>query len=192
MGKTVAIIGSFQKYYDEITTIIKMFQRYGLRVTSPADSEIVGAIKQFVILGADDKRLTEADIEMITLKKILDSDFVYVYAPGGYVGKTTSYEIGACLSANKPLFYSERVDDLPIPILEQQILTPEAFVRYAIVNKPQGTKHYNMCTAAESAFQSIIKRPIDKDDIGYNQIVPQMAQRDNEPQTSSEVDGPEL
>lgn len=192
MEKTVAIIGSFQKYYDEITPIIKMFQKYGLRVTSPADSEIVGAIKQFVILGTDDKRLTEADIEMITLKKILDSDFVYVYAPGGYVGKTTSYEIGACLLANKPLFYSERVDDLPIPILEQQILTPEAFVRYAIVNKPQGPKHYNMCTAAELAYQGITQRIVRKDNERFNQVLPNEAQKNNEPQTSIELDGPEL
>ena len=188
MEKTVAIIGSFQKYYDEITPIIKMFQKYGLRVTSPADSEIVGAIKQFVILGTDDKRLTEADIEMITLKKILDSDFVYVYAPGGYVGKTTSYEIGACLLANKPLFYSERVDDLPIPILEQQILSPEAFVRYAIVNKPQGPKHYNMCTAAELAYQSIVG----KDNERFNQVVPNETQRNSKPQITSGLDEQEL
>lgn len=192
MGKTVAIIGSFQKYYDKITPIIKMFQRYGLRVTSPADSEIVGAIKQFVILGTDDKRLTEADIEMITLKKILDSDFVYVYAPGGYVGKTTSYEIGACFLANKPLFYSERVDDLPIPILQEQILTPEAFVRYAIVNKPQGPKHYNMCTAAELAYQRITQRRVGKDNERFNQVVPNEAQRNNKPQTSSGLDEQEL
>ncbi len=188
MGKTVAIIGSFQKYYDEITPIIKMFQRYGLRVTSPADSEIVGAIGQFVILGTDDKRLTEADIEMITLKKILDSDFVYVYAPGGYVGKTTSYEIGACLLVNKPLFYSEKVDDLPIPILQEQILTPEEFIRYAVTHEPQGPKQYNMCPVAESAYKSIIGI----NDLGSNSIVPNNAQRNNESKISGELDEPEL
>lgn len=192
MEKTVAIIGSFQKYYDEITPIIKMFQRYGLRVTSPADSEIVGAIGQFVILGTDDKRLTEADIEMITLKKILDSDFVYVYAPGGYVGKTTSYEIGACLLVNKPLFYSEKVDDLPIPILQEQILTPEEFIRYAVTHEPQGPKHYNMCPVAESAYQNIKRRLTEKDDIGSNQVVPNLVQRDNKPQISSFLDEQEL
>lgn len=155
MEKTVAIIGSFQKYYGEITDIIKLFQRNNLRVTSPADSSIVGAIGQFVILGTDDKRLTEADIEMITLKKIIDSDFVYVYAPGGYVGKTTSYEIGACLLINKPLFYSERVDDLPIPILEEQILKPDEFAIYASTHTPQSPNNYGMCSAAEKAYNDM-------------------------------------
>ena len=49
MAHTVAIIGSFQKYYNEILSIIRVFKKVGLCVLSPNESYITDKIGDFVI-----------------------------------------------------------------------------------------------------------------------------------------------
>ena len=98
MAHTVAIIGSFQKYYNEILNVIQIFKKEGLYVLSPKESYINGKIDDFVIFESDRKDFSPAEIQMITLDKIIKADIVYVYNPNGYVGKTTCYEIGFCFS----------------------------------------------------------------------------------------------
>jgi len=44
-----------------------------------------------------------------------------VVAPNGYVGKTTTYEIGRIIQAQRPLYFSESPDDLPIKIPTKHI-----------------------------------------------------------------------
>ena len=44
MAHTVAIIGSFQKYYNEILNVIQIFKKEGLYVLSPKESYINGKI----------------------------------------------------------------------------------------------------------------------------------------------------
>lgn len=120
MAYTVAIIGSFKKYYSEILDIIQIFKRAGLYVLSPKESYINGRIDDFVIFESDRKDFSPAEIQMITLDKIIKADMVYVYNPNGYVGKTTCYEIGFCFSKKKPIYFFDYPDDLPIPVIENK------------------------------------------------------------------------
>ena len=150
---TVAIIGSFQKYYDEILEIIQMFKSAELSVLSPKESYISGRIKDFVIFDVDRKDYSPEEIEMITLNKIVDADYVYVYNPNGYLGRTVCYEIGFCLSRKKPIFFFEMPEDLPIPVLkEKQILKPEDFVSYVCSHNPTFITDYILCTEGKKAF----------------------------------------
>lgn len=55
MVHTVAIIGSFQKYYNEILSIIRVFKKVGLCVLSPNESYITDKIGDFVIFESDKK-----------------------------------------------------------------------------------------------------------------------------------------
>lgn len=153
MAYQVAIIGSFQKYYSEVLTIIKIFKQAGLYVSSPKESFISGRIEDFVIFESDKKDYSPAEIQMITLEKILNADAVYVYNPNGYVGKTTCYEIGFCLSRNKPIYFYDYPDDLPIPVLKNsQILKPEEFVDFISNDKPGFITDYSLCPEAQKAF----------------------------------------
>ena len=102
MAYSIAIIGSFQKYYQEICEVIGFFRENGLFVTSPSGTEITDKIDDFVIFKSDCPEYSPPEIQMITLEKIMKADAVYVYNPNGYIGRTTSYEIGFCFSRKNP------------------------------------------------------------------------------------------
>lgn len=137
MAHSVSFIGSFRKpdHYEIVRKAIKLFRENGIVVNSPKGSNISGSIEDFVIFDTDDKGLTPAEIQMITLDKILRSDMVYVCNLDGYVGRTTCYEIGFCLSRNIPLYFLSRPIDLPIPAPVDHIVSLEQLLSIALQNK---------------------------------------------------------
>lgn len=136
MYRSIAIIGSFQKYYEDICGVISFFKQHGCQVTSPYLSQITHARDAFVVFEADDQTLSNDEIQTDTLRKILNADAVYVYnlpnestpTDMGYVGKTTCYEIGILMAKNKPIYYLYPPYDLPVPVNQKQILSPQDFV----------------------------------------------------------------
>ena len=123
----VSMIGSFQRYYSEICSLITSLQACGHTILSPANSKIVNSVENFVIFDSDNKALTPHQIQTETLNKILKSDLVYVYCPNGYIGRTTCYEIGVLRTTTIPLFFSEMPQDLPIFVDNSSIINPESF-----------------------------------------------------------------
>lgn len=156
MSYQVAIIGSFQKYYDKILSVIQIFKEFGIHVLSPKESFINNRIENFVIFESDKKDYTPAEIQMITLDKILKADAIYVYNPNGYVGKTTCYEIGFCFSRSKPIYFYDYPDDLPIPVIkEKQILAPEEFAKMLSNNDEKFLTDYCLCDEGKNSFFNI-------------------------------------
>jgi nucleoside 2-deoxyribosyltransferase len=157
--RSVAIIGSFQKYYEGVLDIIALFRKNGVQVTSPYQSRITEARQGFVIFEADDNSLTDDEIQTDTLRKILKADAVYVYNPSGYVGKTTCYEIGILMVKNKPLYYLERPDDLPVPVADSQIITPQDFVEKFMTNDVHFILPFKDRTGCDSALRNVFGTP---------------------------------
>lgn len=150
---TVAIIGSFQKNYDDILKLIDYFKRNGLFVLSPKESKISSKLEGFVYFDSDSIDYSPEEIQMITLNKIINADLIYVYNKNGYVGKTTCYEIGFCFSRRKPIYFYEKPDDLPIPVFDDdQILKPDELVKRIGDKKPDFISTYALCTEGEKAF----------------------------------------
>jgi len=131
LAKTVSLIGSFRKYYDEFVRIKKIFEDRGIFVTSPSGAPITPETREklFVRLESDSMHYSNAEIQSITLKKILNSSCVYVVCPDGYIGRTTCYEIGRVIQAKKAIYFQYEVNDLPIFIPKSHILSPEELVR---------------------------------------------------------------
>jgi hypothetical protein len=122
---TVAIIGSFRKHYEQVVRAARHFEAVSVAVLSPPISRIVNPGADFVRFETD--RLDSADhqIQSETFSRIFAADFVYVVAPGGYIGRTTSYELGRVHARGIPVYYSERPEDLPIPLADEQVATIE-------------------------------------------------------------------
>lgn len=161
--QSVAIIGSFQKFYTEVTELISLFSNRGLIVTSPYKSKIVETRSVvngsgFVIFDADDKAQTDVEIQLDTLRKILKADAVYVYNPMGYVGRTTCFEIGVLISKNKPLYYFAPPTDLPVPLSPKQILDPDSFATTVLNRTIQFELPNNLSVAGLSSFNSVFNR----------------------------------
>lgn len=120
---TGCIIGSFRKYYDDIVTVIEEFEQNGVRILSPKVSTIINPGDEFVILASDNAELTKEQIQAQVFENEKKSDFVYVWNPEGYLGRTTCYEIGRIVErGDKPIYYKDVPKDLPIVIDEANIL----------------------------------------------------------------------
>ena len=128
--KTVSVIGSFRKdnHYSKVVEVINKLKENNIKVLSPAGTEVVDSVDNFVIFASDDKALSPSEIESATLEKILSSDIVYVCDVDGYIGRTTAYEIGCCDAKKKEIYFLEYPKDFIInsPI---HILTPETLAK---------------------------------------------------------------
>ncbi len=129
---TCSIIGSFRKYYSEVASLIELLEICHIRVLSPKRSTIVDPQAWFVRLLTDDPRYEPVEIELIALHRILRSNFVYVLCPAGYIGKTTSYEIGRIHEHSIPLYFSEQPKDLPIAVVNSAIISPERLIQHLV------------------------------------------------------------
>jgi hypothetical protein len=123
----VALIGSFRRHFDVILDVRNWCEGVGLTVTTPAGSDVLDASVAFVRLDCDDAALDDSAVQAVATHRILAADAVYVVAPGGYVGRTTCYEVGRALEAGRPVYFSEAPHDLPISVPATHIMTGMAF-----------------------------------------------------------------
>jgi hypothetical protein len=62
------------------------------------------------------------------LKKIDDTDVVYVVNPKGYIGKSVSFDRGYAYAKNKSVYAMYPIDDPPVTDLMSGVLSPKALV----------------------------------------------------------------
>lgn len=129
---SVAIIGSFRKYYSVIMHHINIFRNNNIDVTTPSGSNIIEPNVEFVRFESDPTRLADEVIQTITLKKIFNSNAVYVVVPNGYIGRTTCYEIGRIIQRKQPLYFSDAPKDIPIKIPNSHIVSSEELSNFLI------------------------------------------------------------
>ncbi|GAA0583309.1 hypothetical protein GCM10009546_52130 [Actinomadura livida] len=123
-GLSVSILGSFRKHYTQIVSTVQAFEANGINVKSPSISRIINPGDLYVRLSSDPQYYSDYKIQEVTLTKILSSDFLYVVNPGGYVGRTTCYELGRAHERGIPTYYLEPIKDLPIKIGSELIFQP--------------------------------------------------------------------
>jgi hypothetical protein len=68
-------------------------------------------------------------VQTVALHRILRAHFVFVVAPDGYVGRTTCYEIGRIIQSRRPLYFSERLKDLPIRVSDGHVMDLDTLVK---------------------------------------------------------------
>lgn len=125
---SVAIIGSFRQHYAEVLVAWSVFDAAGWTITSPRRSAIIDEGVEFVRFESDPPDWDDGMVQMIAMHRIMRSDFTYVVAPDGYIGRTTCYELGRLLQADRPVYFSERPHDLPVAIPATRVLDPASLV----------------------------------------------------------------
>ena len=128
MGRTVAIIGSFRQHYHEVLVAWLVFRAAGWTITSPLGSQIAEEGIPFVRFLSDEPAWDDPTVQTAALHRILRACLTYVVAPGGYVGRTTCYELGRVVQANQPVYFSEHPADLPLAVPADHILEPGELV----------------------------------------------------------------
>lgn len=94
----------------------------GITVTTPQGDSIINAGHDFVRYGTDDPALSDDAVQSLALHRILRAHLVYAVLPDGYIGRTTCYEVGRVVQARRPIYFSQRPNDLPIWVPDQFIL----------------------------------------------------------------------
>lgn len=121
------ILGSYRKHFAAIRHALGVFEAAGWKVPIPNGQPLDPGV-EFVRLSGDDPGAEPADLELWVIQQALAADVVYFVIPEGYIGRTTSYELGYLLGAGKQLYVSDMPDDLPVAIQQDQIMTPEQLV----------------------------------------------------------------
>ena len=129
---SVSIIGSFRKYYNEILIARKIFEDSGIQVLSPKGTEKITDDIPFVRFESDNPIYDDCTIQSITLGRLFRSSAVYIFIPNGYLGRTTAYEIGRLIQAQKFLVFSSPPKDLPIRVPQGLIMSPSDFAQKLI------------------------------------------------------------
>jgi ADP-ribose pyrophosphatase YjhB (NUDIX family) len=139
---SVSLVGSFRQHYAQVARTAEIFAAAGVAVRSPVISRIVNPGEEFSRFASDPPLSSDFHIQAATFKKIFSSDFVYVVAPDGYVGRTTSYELGRVHERGIPVYFSETPKDLPIVVPAGSVLDPQSLAELVIGSTapPTGTR----------------------------------------------------
>lgn len=142
------IIGSFRKYYNDITIAIQLLEENGHKILSPKISKVERNEEGFVILSSDKPQYSHVDIQTMVFHRAFRSDFVYVWNPDGYVGKTTCYEIGRLVERKIPLYYKEYPIDIPLYVPKGSVLSLDDFISFIKDNEklPPYSEEENLVT----------------------------------------------
>jgi hypothetical protein len=112
------IAGSFSKFKPEIDLAIEECQDLGVVVLEPQKGWLYKDPRKIFTLEdrifrplPNEKEMTASQIEDTFLNAIVDSDFLYVVCPEGYVGSTVSMELGFSLAHEKPIYSNARISD---------------------------------------------------------------------------------
>jgi hypothetical protein len=119
---SVSVIGSFRQYYSQVIRAVQQFESLGITVRSPAVSRIVNPGDDYARFESDPADSSDQLIQAVTMERILSSDLVYVVAPGGYIGRTTCYELGRADERSIPVYFSAPPRDLPIAVPPGSVL----------------------------------------------------------------------
>lgn len=125
--------GSFQKHFAEIKKVHELFRANGIEVLAPALSEIKSIDNGFALLASDreqDPRMIEL-LYLNHLKRLGENGFSYFVNPQGYIGKSTSYELGIAHASNVRSFFLEQPSDHPAYI-HNAVWSPEHLVEYIL------------------------------------------------------------
>ncbi len=74
------------------------------------------------------------------LRRIDESDVVYIMNPEGYVGKSVSVDIGYAYAKNKQIYAMYLIDDPPVENLINGIVTPDALIDLLKADFPDGKR----------------------------------------------------
>lgn len=107
----VVVCGSFRKDIDELQRVLRELDATGCNVVSPLKTEFTTNNNGFAMTKHEELFSTE-EIENAHLHAITQSDFVFLFAPNGYVGISASFELGFARALDIPCFAFEKPKDV--------------------------------------------------------------------------------
>jgi NTP pyrophosphatase (non-canonical NTP hydrolase) len=120
---SIVVSGSFRKHFEGISRVIKEFENLGIQVLSPKPSKIMNPEHEFVILETDNTD-DQKTLEQRHLEAIEKADALYLYNLDGYIGASTTLELGWAIALGKPIYSKEQSKDFTLKFFSGKIATP--------------------------------------------------------------------
>ncbi len=98
---------------EAITSVVHELAALSVRVLSPADPRIVAFQGEFLFVASDPIRSVRL-VQDRHLESIRAANFLWLVCPDGYVGQSSSMEIGYAVSEGVPIFASSMPTDLTL------------------------------------------------------------------------------
>lgn len=131
------IHGSLRKHLKEMGEAFHIFREAGIEVVAPAFSAIVKEDDGFLFFRGEersDPRLIEL-LYLRQLRRLGRHGFSYFVNPGGYIGKSVSYELGIAQASNVPCYFMAKPVDHPAYIGENSIWNPESIAEFIVKHR---------------------------------------------------------
>jgi nucleoside 2-deoxyribosyltransferase len=92
----------------------------------------INCIKPVPFPHRDPKKSRSKEEEKIGTKEHIENvkraDIIYVIDKGGYVGRSTSVEIGVAYGLGKRIYAMEKIEDTAVDILIDEVLSPKELI----------------------------------------------------------------
>jgi len=121
------IHGSFRKHFRLINSVCSLFREAGIDVLAPQGNKVIGLNEGFALLEGEeyqDPRLVEL-MYLHNLKRLGPNGFSYFVNPEGYIGKSTSYELGIAQLTNTNCYYYSPLKDHPGYLHKNSVWKPD-------------------------------------------------------------------
>lgn len=108
-----AVSGSFHRHLEAITAAVHSLAALDVRILSPADPRIVAQQGEFLFVASD--RITSVRlVQDRHLDCIRAANFLWLVCPDGYVGQSSSMEVGYAAAFRVPILATRAPLDLTL------------------------------------------------------------------------------
>jgi hypothetical protein len=103
MRPRVVIIGTYHREHHLLQRLFRELETTGCRILAPISIDFADT-QPPIVRTSTEQDLSLGDLEAWHLRAIRDADFIWLFAPGGHVGTSSSFELGYATALNKPVF----------------------------------------------------------------------------------------
>lgn len=157
-GTSVVLCGTYGKDPEGLRRTFERLKDTGFSVLSPSNPFIETEDHGFVYMRRESMQ-TPHKIENKHLDAIQQADFVWFFAPDGYVGPTGALEVGFARAAGVPVYTDTNLNDLTIKNFVEVVESPstvyEAFKHHRVLPPSPAIKsfqHYYRRAALQRGF----------------------------------------
>jgi NTP pyrophosphatase (non-canonical NTP hydrolase) len=157
-GTSVVLCGTYRKDPEGLRRTFERLKDTGFSILSPSNPFIDTEDHGFVYMRRESMQ-TPDKIENRHLDAIQRADFVWFFAPEGYVGPTGALEVGFARAAGVPVYTDTTLSDLTIKNFVEVVESPsavyQAFKQHRVLPPSpaiQSFQHYYRRAALQRGF----------------------------------------
>ena len=144
-GTSVVLCGTYRKDPEALRRTFESLREAGFSVLSPSNAVIESEDQGFVYMRSESMQ-TPNQIENRHLDAIQQADFVWFFAPEGYVGPTGALEVGFARASGIPVYTDTILKDLTIKNFVEVVKSPatvyDAFKNHRVLPPSPAIKSF--------------------------------------------------